>query len=111
PRLAGHPLFVPGIVIAGAVLLCKGGRRGRLFILFLALAITLGDGLVSNSIKKLVARPRPCIALADTQCRIGSTTSGSMPSSHASNWFGAAMVCFIFYRRRSRLMAVVLTLA
>src|SRR2546421_901966 len=111
PRLAGHPLFVPAIVVAGALLLCRGGRRGRLFVLFLVLAIALGDGLVCNNIKKLVARPRPCIALADTQCRIGSTTSGSMPSSHASNWFGAAMVCFIFYRRRSGLMAVVFTFA
>jgi len=76
-------------------------------MLFLVLAIALGDGLVSNTIKKLVARPRPCIALADTQCRIGSTTSGSMPSSHASNWFGATMVCFLFYRRRRGVVATV----
>src|SRR5207302_802867 len=103
-RLAGHPLFIPAALIAGILFVCKGGRRGRLFVLFLVLAIALGDGLVCNTIKKLVARPRPGIALADTRPLLGSTLSGSMPSSHAANWFGAAMVGFVFYRRSWLLM-------
>src|SRR5437763_16239300 len=76
PRLAGHPLFIPAALSAGILFVCKGGRRGRLFVLFLVLAIALGDGLVCNTIKKLVARPRPGIALADTRPLLGSTLSG-----------------------------------
>ena len=111
PRLAGHPLFIPAALVAGMLLLWKGGRRGRVFVVFLVLAIALGDGLVCNTIKKLVHRPRPCIALADTRALIGCTDSGSLPSSHAANWFCITGVCFVFYRRRSGLMAVVAAVA
>ncbi len=89
----------------------------------LALILALGDGLVCNTLKHAVARPRPYAALLDvhrpgTQSnrramsppalsqaeasapRIyppGSRTS--MPSSHAANWFAATMILFIYYRR------------
>src|SRR5258707_3984362 len=105
PKLAGHKLFIPGLLILGVLLLWKGGRRARVLVFFLALGIAVSDGLVSNNIKKAIGRPRPCIALADTRCLIGCTTSGSMPSAHAANWFAGAMVCFIFYRRTWRVMA------
>src|ERR1051325_5938910 len=104
PRLAGHLLFIPALLLAGIWLVCKGGQRGRLLVLFLVLAITLTDGFVCNTIKKAVARPRPGLALADTRCLLGSTGSGSMPSSHPANWFGATSVCFVFYRRSWRLI-------
>ncbi len=104
PKLAGHALFLPAVIVAGALLLWKGGRRGRLFVLLLALTIGLTDGLVCNTIKKAVARPRPGIALPDTRALLGSTTSGSMPSSHAANCFAATVVAFIFYRRSWRFM-------
>ena len=107
PRLAGHPLFIPAALVAGMLFVWKGGRRGRLFVVFLVLAIALGDGLVSNTIKKLVRRPRPCIALADTRALIGCTDSGSLPSAHAANWFAATMIFFIFYRRSWRVLAPV----
>ncbi|PYJ06399.1 MAG: hypothetical protein DME25_06775 [Verrucomicrobia bacterium] len=102
PRLAGHLLFLPTLLAAGVLLLCKGGRRGRVFVLCLALAIGVADGVVTNTIKKLVARPRPCIALADARVLIGCSDSGSMPSAHAANWFAATMVGFVFYRRSWR---------
>jgi len=104
PRLAGHSLFVPVLLVFGVWLIWKGGRRGRLFVFFLALAILLGDSLICNTIKKAVARPRPCIALSDARSLVGCTRSGSMPSSHAANWFAAAMVCFLFYRRSCLVM-------
>ena len=104
PGLAGHSLFVPVLLVLGVWLVWKGGRRGRLFVLFLALVILLGDSLVCNTIKTAVGRPRPCVALADARKLIGCSGSGSMPSGHAANWFAAAMVCFIFYRRSWRVM-------
>jgi len=104
PKVAGFTLFVPALLII-AIALCKmGGRRGRLCVLFLAIAVLLGDTLVINNIKKAVGRPRPCIALEDTRALLGRNDSGSMPSSHAANWFAATMVLFIFYRRSWRFM-------
>ncbi len=105
PRMAGHPLFLPVVLLAGFLLLWKGGRRGRIFVLLLAMGIGLTDGIVCNSIKKLVGRPRPCAALADTRALIGCGQAGSMPSSHAANWSAAAVVFFVFYRRSWRVMA------
>jgi membrane-associated phospholipid phosphatase len=104
PRLAGHPLFVPVLLLGALWALWRGGRRERVFVLLLLIAIGLADGAVSNTIKKAVARPRPCIALSDTRALIGCSGEGSMPSAHATNWFAAAMVCFVYYRRSWRFM-------
>ena len=107
PKLAGQRLFVPAVLAGALLLVWKGGRRGRVFALCLALGIALTDGLVCNTLKHALGRPRPCVALADTRCLVGCSDSGSMPSSHAANWFAAAMIGFIFYRRSWRILAPV----
>jgi membrane-associated phospholipid phosphatase len=104
PKLASHPLFIPLLIVAGLGLLWKGGRRGRVFVLLLALVLSLGDGLVCNTIKKTVKRPRPCRVLPDARVLIGCSRSGSLPSAHAANWFAATMVAFLFYRRSWRIL-------
>jgi len=106
PRLAGHALFIPMLLAVAMALLWRGGRRGRVFVLSLALSLAVADGLVCNNIKKAVKRPRPCISLADTRTLLGCTKSGSMPSAHAANWFAATAVVFIFYRRRWPFVAI-----
>ncbi len=131
------PLFsgqgTKGIVILIALavtvgLLWKGGARGRLCVLMLALIVWPGDSLVCNTIKHAVARPRPPGIVPDvrlpgkeeqtyarTQAAMGgeviTTQSGvmaisysSMPSSHAANWFAATMILLIYYRRSWRFM-------
>lgn len=104
PKLAGHSLFVPGLLVAAGALLWKGGRRGRIFAVLLAVVLIFGDTFVVNTLKKTVGRPRPFITLGPQVLRIGGTDSPSMPSSHSANWFAAAMVAFIFYRRSWRFM-------
>ena len=99
PVVSGNALFMPALLVLAALLLWKGGARGRIFVAFILLALLLGDGLVCNTLKKAFARPRPCLALEHVLLRIGCTESGSMPSSHAANWFTAVMVAFIYYRR------------
>ncbi len=99
--------FFPPLALLGAILLaCKGGRRGRLCLFFIVLVVAVGDGVIVNSIKKATERPRPFKVVADAHVpeRIGKTGSFSMPSGHAANWFSAAMVAFIFYRRSWRFM-------
>lgn len=103
--------FVLAAVAAFAAAMVFGGARARVCALMIFLAVALGDGLVVNTIKHAVGRPRPCIALPDVVERLGCTTSGSMPSAHAANWFAATMIVFIFYRRKRWLMLPVLFMA
>lgn len=103
--------FVLAVVIAFAAALILGDARARLCALLIFLAVAIGDGLIVNTIKHAVHRPRPCLALADVVERLGCTTSGSMPSAHAANWFAVTMIVFIFYRRKLWLMLPVAFLA
>ena len=104
PFLSGNRLFAPAVVLGAIVGLVKGGRRMRVCLVMIALAVGIGDGLVSNTIKKAVDRPRPFVDHDDVQLRVGRGGSASMPSSHAVNCFAAAMVAFIYYRRSWRFM-------
>jgi 4-amino-4-deoxy-L-arabinose transferase-like glycosyltransferase/membrane-associated phospholipid phosphatase len=119
PVLAGGWWFLP-LVFAGAItLIWKGGARGRLCVLMLAIVLPFGDGWISRTIKYAVERPRPCRVLDnvnlpmrldrpaeddDNEFHRGCSDSGSMPSAHTTNWFAAAMITWIFYRRTWRFM-------
>jgi 4-amino-4-deoxy-L-arabinose transferase-like glycosyltransferase/membrane-associated phospholipid phosphatase len=104
PVLSGNRLFVPVLLLASAGLIWKWRTRGVLCVLFLLLTVALGDPLVANTIKHAVARPRPPVDLPDAILRVGLTESYSMPSSHTANWFGGALVTFIYFRRSWRFM-------
>ena len=123
PLASHNPLFGPLLAVALVLLVWKGRARGALCVLMLALILPLGDGMVCNTLKHAIERPRPYAALADVH-RPGSNASSdsmappappqatrtvpptyppgsltSMPSSHAANWFAATMILFIYYRR------------
>lgn len=119
PIFAGGPWFLPLAIVLGLALIWKGGVRGRICVLMLAIALPLGDGWITNTIKHAVGRQRPCRVLENVNLpmrdfkaaedesdfrRTGCSDSGSMPSAHASNWFAAAMVAWLFYRRTWRFM-------
>ena len=87
------------LAMLAGLLLWKGHARCVLFLLMLVVAVAVSDGLVCNSIKHALARPRPFMVLPDVICLVGKGGAGSMPSSHAANWFAATLVCFIYYRR------------
>ncbi|HEY4416896.1 MAG TPA: glycosyltransferase family 39 protein [Verrucomicrobiae bacterium] len=92
--------FSIAVAVLLVVALIRGGARGRLCALFILVAVAAGDPLVIGTIRHAIARPRPCIALSDVVERLGCSNSGSMPSAHAANWFAAATIVFLFYRRR-----------
>lgn len=114
PWASGNPWFFPVLVLAGILLVCKGGARGRMCALMLALIIPFCDGFVCNNLKHAVGRLRPFDALSEVH-RPGSASTpageaplassprsysaNSMPSSHAANWFAATMVALVYYRR------------
>lgn len=92
-------LMYLALIIGGTVLVWKWRTRGAVFLVMLALVLGLGDGFICNSIKHAVARPRPFLTLEDVRCLVGKGGSGSMPSSHAANWFAATTVALLYFRR------------
>jgi membrane-associated phospholipid phosphatase len=104
PWLSGNALFVPLVLLAVAVVVWRGRGRGVLFLLLLAVAVGVTDGLVCNTLKHAFGRVRPCAALEGVHLLVGCSGSGSLPSSHAGNWFAGAMVAFLFHRRSWRVM-------
>jgi membrane-associated phospholipid phosphatase len=103
--------FVLAIIAGYIIALILGDARVRLCAVLIFLSVAIGDSLVTNTIKHLVHRPRPCMALPDVVERLGCSASGSMPSAHAANWFAATMIVFIFYRRKLWLMVPVALMA
>ncbi|MGF1656181.1 MAG: phosphatase PAP2 family protein [Verrucomicrobiales bacterium] len=113
------PLLVPLILWVA----WKGGFRGRAFIVCTALVFAINDGLVTQSMKKMVQRPRPYEQLAQVRVvdleraspRIlavfkeprvresGYNFKGSRgrayPSGHVSNNFALAVLICVFLPR------------
>jgi membrane-associated phospholipid phosphatase len=99
PWVSDPPWLTCILIALALVLLLKGGARGRLCVLMLALALCLGDWIVCDALKHAVGRLRPFVALPDVKLRVGTGGSFSMPSSHAANWFSATLILLIYYRR------------
>ncbi len=101
PFFSGNSLFVPLLIVLGAMLIWKAGTRGRVCVVMVALVVCLGDPLVVNTVKHAVGRPRPFKVIAGTHVppQMGKTDSFSMPSAHTANWFAATLVLLVYFRR------------
>ena len=99
PFMSDSPWFARLFIVLALVLIWKGGARGRICALMLALSLCLGNWLVCDSIKHAVARLRPFETVPNVILRVGKGGSFSMPSSHAANWFSAMLVLLVYYRR------------
>ncbi len=103
PVLSGRGVpWLPAVLVAVPAILMFGSTRLKICVLLMVLVVALGDPLVIGAVKNAVARPRPCLALNEVVARLGCTTSGSMPSAHAANWFALATVAYLFYRRSGK---------
>jgi undecaprenyl-diphosphatase len=116
------PFILLGIVLAA----WRGGFRARSFLVVAVLTAGLCDGVVSNSLKHLVNRPRPAdtmpgvrqvdlagatprllalakkmkVRLSREPDRDNPPPGRSFPSSHTANTCAVATVAAWFYRRR-----------
>jgi undecaprenyl-diphosphatase len=121
PALSAIEAWLPLIILAALLTAWRGGKQARLMLLCLALALALGDAVISNTLKKTIGRVRPRDALEGVIVRDlgiakpafmrlfetpvvkaseprGETRGKSFPSSHTVNLFAAATVIACFYR-------------
>jgi undecaprenyl-diphosphatase len=63
-----------------------------------AMTLALTDQLAANLLKDLIARPRPCHVLTDINLLVGCGAGYAMPSAHAANTFGQAVLFAIQFR-------------
>jgi undecaprenyl-diphosphatase len=96
---AARLLSSPGFGAACAVLLAAGlamnRREARLaWVVALAAALALTDGLGSQVLRPLLARSRPAYALPPGTFRVVAPAAdvGSLPSLHAANFFAMALL-------------------
>ncbi|MFN7138534.1 MAG: glycosyltransferase family 39 protein [Limisphaerales bacterium] len=99
PFFSENPIFYPALLVIALLLIFKGGNRGRICAALLLLVVAIGDGLICKSLKEAFDRARPFAVIPETNLLLGKGGSGSMPSSHAANWFSGLAVAWIFYRR------------
>lgn len=77
---------------AMAILLWRGNARLRWLVLFSALTLTATDQIAAHLLKPLIERVRPCHILPDVHLLVGCGGGWAMPSAHAANVFGQALL-------------------
>lgn len=123
-------LWVPFLAIAAVILLWKGDFRVRSFVFVTLCAVGITDGLFTQSMKKLIHRPRPHEALAEVRevslenakpeilavlrpLRItlskppsGQVEGRSFPSGHTMNNSIVATLAILFFGRLGALYII-----
>lgn len=122
PAVSAINAWIPFFAVVILLVLWRGGKQGRLMLLCIALAVGIGDGIVSNTLKKTVGRVRPRDAVTGLIVRDlapgkpdfvrlfqapqqhpskprKETRGKSFPSSHTVNMFALATVIALFHRR------------
>ena len=90
--------FLGAIIVAAALTLVLGRRKDRWGLLLLVFVVLSSD-LLSNLLKHLFMRTRPCNALEGVRLLAGCSHSYSFPSSHATNIFAAMVFLTARYRK------------
>ncbi len=98
PVVTNVKMWMPVYVVGLALLVWRGGRRGRVCTCVLLSCILISDATNSRLLKEQVQRVRPSVALSDARVLVPAGGS-SFPSTHATNNFAAAVVLSFFYRR------------
>jgi membrane-associated phospholipid phosphatase len=74
------------------LLLWKGDKEVRWLVLFSIITLACTDLITSHVLKQWFARSRPCQTLPDINLLVNCGAGLSMPSSHAANAFGQAVL-------------------
>jgi undecaprenyl-diphosphatase len=88
-------------ISALSLLLWKGGKKERWFVLILLVSVVAANHINSDILKDIFGRLRPCKALEDVRLLINCGSGKSFPSSHAVNNFAAAFIIARYYKQYS----------
>lgn len=93
--------WVAPLLIVCIWLVWKGGRRGRIALVLVLLAVGASDWISARAIKPGVGRLRPCYTLENVRLLVPCGGKHSFPSSHAANSMAVAITLAYFFRRYS----------
>jgi undecaprenyl-diphosphatase len=85
--------------VAVAALLIFGNARLRWVVLVSVIVIALTDQLSAGLLKPMIGRLRPCHVLDGIHLLVDCGGGKSMPSSHAANSFGQAVLFAMLFPR------------
>jgi len=102
PFITNKKSWYPVWLLVIILLLWKGGKNGRLIILFTIPLILLSDQISAHLLKPLIGRVRPCNVLDNINILVRCSRANSMPSAHAANFFAVATY-FGFYFKKYRI--------
>jgi undecaprenyl-diphosphatase len=91
---------VPGAALLMTWLIVGGEQRRKLRLLLFGVALIAVTDVGATALKKLIERPRPCVAFHGSL--MGCSTSPSLPSNHAANAFAFAAFAIGTARTRHR---------
>lgn len=98
PFVTDQGNFLVPVLVAVALVVWRGGRRGRVAVLAVALAAGLTDPLCARLLKPLFERIRPCHVVEDVRMLASMKSSFSFPSAHAANTAAVATATLLFWR-------------
>ena len=99
PVVTDDWLLLALFAVAVLVMLWKGDRRLRWLVLFSVLTLALTDQVSSFYLKNWIGRLRPCQTMTGVHLLVNCGSGKSMPSSHAANCFGQAILFGILHTR------------
>ncbi len=112
PFITDAKTWLPFVLLAWFLMICRGGKRLRVLALALLLSVGGTDFFCARVVKKAVGRTRPC-SLEQTdsfRCRLllPIKTSKSFPSNHSANTAAFAVVTMMICGFKAGLPLLVL---
>lgn len=100
PVLTNDSVLRAVFLLIIVALLWKGNRQQRWLALFAGITMVLTDQTAAGFLKPLIERARPCHLFApeDLNLLVGCGSGYSMPSAHAANVFGQAVLISRYVR-------------
>jgi undecaprenyl-diphosphatase len=86
-------------VVAMLLILWRGDARMRWLVLVSAIVLAGTDQLSAGLLKPMIGRLRPCHVMENINLLVGCGGGKAMPSSHAANAFGQAVLFALLYVR------------
>ena len=99
PLITSNTLLRVLYGLALLLMLVVGNNRMRWLCLFSAIVLLLSDQVTASILKPLIERMRPCHTLPDVHLLVNCGAGKAMPSAHAANAFGQAILFSLAYPR------------